>query len=92
MTNGCLNKPFAPQVLPFIYKSLFDNSQVGHWNAIVGGLTNNVLKLYMDYDIGMYDQMQMRYDKEEEANKRKKPVWADLDKQTASAEVMFTKH
>jgi hypothetical protein len=38
-----------------IYESLHKNS-AEHWNNTVEGLAQNVLKLYMDYDMSLFDR------------------------------------
>lgn len=53
--NGCLSRQFSEFVLPVIYGPLYKNS-LGHWNSTVEGLAQNVLKLYMDYDMGLFDK------------------------------------
>jgi len=57
-------------VLPIIYGPLYKNSS-GHWNATVEGLAQNVLKMYMEYDLALYDKCSTDYFKEQEENKRK---------------------
>jgi serine/threonine-protein phosphatase 2A regulatory subunit B' len=49
---------------------LYKNSS-GHWNATVEGLAQNVLKMYMEYDLALYDKCTATYfHEEEEAKKR----------------------
>lgn len=38
-----------------IYAPLYKNSSE-HWNATVEGLAQNVLKMYMEYDLSLYDR------------------------------------
>jgi len=58
------------------YGPLYKNSS-GHWNATVEGLAQNVLKMYMEYDLVLYDQCTTAYFKEEEEAKRKIQAIAD---------------
>ena len=78
---GCLSSRYAPQVLPIIYGPLYKNS-LGHWNNTVEGLAQNVLKLYMDYDMALFDQQSQKFVKEDELNKDKasmeSALWAQL--------------
>ncbi|GMI24687.1 hypothetical protein TrCOL_g10377 [Triparma columacea] len=71
VNSGCLSRLNAKMVLPIIYGPLYKNSS-GHWNATVEGLAQNVLKMYMEYDLALYDKCSTDYFKEEEENKRKK--------------------
>lgn len=78
---GCLSRGPAKDVLPIIYGPLYQNS-VGHWNSTVEGLAQNVLKLYMDYDMNLFDQCSQAFLKEEEQKKAAKAegdkLWALL--------------
>eukprot|EP00753_Platysulcus_tardus_P009462 PLAT212.17.p2 GENE.PLAT212.17~~PLAT212.17.p2 ORF type:complete len:478 (+),score=262.43 PLAT212.17:325-1758(+) len=60
VNNGCLSRAHAAKVLPFIYGPLFRNTRA-HWNSTVEGLTQNVLKLYMEYDMALFDQCSSDY-------------------------------
>mmetsp|Transcript_9827 Transcript_9827/g.15188 ORF Transcript_9827/g.15188 Transcript_9827/m.15188 type:complete len:526 (+) Transcript_9827:171-1748(+) len=70
VNSGCLSRLNAQTVLPIIYGPLYKNSS-GHWNATVEGLAQNVLKMYMEYDLVLYDKCTAAYFKEEEDAKRK---------------------
>jgi len=70
VNNGCLSRQNANMVLPTIYGALYKNSS-GHWNATVEGLAQNVLKMYMEYDLTLYDKCSTDYFKWEEATKKK---------------------
>jgi serine/threonine-protein phosphatase 2A regulatory subunit B' len=72
----------AQTVLPIIYRPLYKNS-AGHWNATVEGLAQNVLKMYMEYDLVLYDKCTKAYYREEEEAKRKLEV---LEQQWTSVE------
>ena len=76
VNSGCLSRLNAQTVLPIIYGPLYKNSS-GHWNATVEGLAQNVLKMYMEYDLVLYDQCTTAYFKEEEDAKRKIQAIAD---------------
>ena len=76
MNSGCLSRLNAQTVLPIIYGPLYKNSS-GHWNATVEGLAQNVLKMYMEYDLVLYDQCTTAYFKEEEEAKKKIQAIAD---------------
>ena len=70
VNSGCLSRLNAQAVLPIIYGPLYKNSS-GHWNATVEGLAQNVLKMYMEYDLVLYDKCTSNYFKEEEEAKRR---------------------
>lgn len=70
VNSGCLSRLNAQMVLPIIYGPLYKNSS-GHWNATVEGLAQNVLKMYMEYDLVLYDKCTASYFREEEEAKRK---------------------
>jgi len=57
---GCLSRQYSSSVLPVIYAPLYKNS-LGHWNSTVEGLAQNVLKLYMDYDMTLFDKCSTEY-------------------------------
>jgi serine/threonine-protein phosphatase 2A regulatory subunit B' len=76
VNSGCLSRLNAQTVLPIIYGPLYKNSS-GHWNATVEGLAQNVLKMYMEYDLVLYDQCTTAYFKEEEDAKKKIQAIAD---------------
>eukprot|EP00977_Amphora_coffeiformis_P014115 scaffold3856_cov169-Amphora_coffeaeformis.AAC.1 len=70
VNSGCLSRLNAQTVLPIIYGPLYKNSS-GHWNATVEGLAQNVLKMYMEYDLALYDKCTAAYFREEEEAKKK---------------------
>ena len=70
VNSGCLSRLNAKLVLPIIYGPLYKNSS-GHWNATVEGLAQNVLKMYMEYDLSLYDRCSTEYFKLEEDAKRR---------------------
>lgn len=63
---GCLSRAHAGLVLPVIYPALYRNAS-GHWNTTVEGLTQNVLKMYMDYDVEVFDRCQAEFLRSEKA-------------------------
>jgi serine/threonine-protein phosphatase 2A regulatory subunit B' len=70
VNSGCLSCLNAHTILPIIYGPLYRNTS-GHWNATVEGLAQNVLKMYMEYDMALYDKCTAAYfHNEEEAKKR----------------------
>ncbi|TYZ63710.1 hypothetical protein PybrP1_004045 [[Pythium] brassicae (nom. inval.)] len=71
VNNGCLSKQNAHLILPVIYGPLHRNS-LGHWNTTVEGLAQNVLKLYMDYDMALYDQCAKEFSLKEQSLGEKK--------------------
>lgn len=82
VNSGCLSRLNAQAVLPIIYGPLYKNSS-GHWNATVEGLAQNVLKMYMEYDLALYDKCTTTFFKEEEEAKRKIEAiserWAQIE-------------
>mmetsp|Transcript_31546 Transcript_31546/g.46554 ORF Transcript_31546/g.46554 Transcript_31546/m.46554 type:complete len:520 (-) Transcript_31546:70-1629(-) len=82
VNSGCLSRLNAQTVLPLIYGPLYKNSS-GHWNATVEGLAQNVLKMYMEYDLVLYDKCTAAYFREEEEAKRKLETiskrWDDIE-------------
>lgn len=70
VNSGCLSRLNASTVLPIIYGPLYKNSS-GHWNATVEGLAQNVLKMYMEYDLALYDKCTASYFREEEEAKKR---------------------
>jgi len=44
-------------VLPFIIGALVQNAN-GHWNPTVEGLSQNVVKMYTDLDLALFDKLQ----------------------------------
>ena len=87
VNSGCLSRLNAQTVLPIIYGPLYKNSS-GHWNATVEGLAQNVLKMYMEYDLVLYDQCTTAYFKEEEDAKKKIQAiadrWHDIEEMAAA--------
>ncbi|RHY31667.1 hypothetical protein DYB32_003264 [Aphanomyces invadans] len=76
VNNGCLSRQHAGLILPVIYGPLYKNS-LGHWNTTVEGLAQNVLKLYMDYDMALFDKCAKEYLAKEERVVEKVTAQAD---------------
>jgi serine/threonine-protein phosphatase 2A regulatory subunit B' len=70
VNTGCLSRQHANIILPMIYGPLYKNSS-DHWNATVESLAQNVLKMYMEYDLSLYDRCSTEYLRLEEEKKRK---------------------
>ncbi|GMF44328.1 unnamed protein product [Phytophthora fragariaefolia] len=87
VNNGCLSKQHAHLILPVIYGPLHRNS-LGHWNTTVEGLAQNVLKLYMDYDMALYDQCAKEYSLKEQAmadvKDKDQEKWRKIESMAAS--------
>jgi len=87
VNSGCLSRLNAQTVLPIIYRPLYKNS-AGHWNATVEGLAQNVLKMYMEYDLVLYDKCAKAYYREEEEAKRKlealEAQWSSIEQTAAT--------
>ncbi|CCI42468.1 unnamed protein product [Albugo candida] len=96
VNNGCLSKQHAHLILPLIYGPLYKNS-LGHWNVTVEGLAQNVLKLYMDYDMALFDQCAKEYLLQEQAtatrNEKIQEKWKIIEhmavKKTESVSVVL---
>jgi serine/threonine-protein phosphatase 2A regulatory subunit B' len=87
VNSGCLSRLNAHTVLPIIYGPLHKNSS-GHWNATVEGLAQNVLKMYMEYDLALYDKCSAAYQREEEEARLKLEAlynkWASIEQSAVS--------
>lgn len=86
VNSGCLSRLNAQQVLPIIYGPLHKNSS-GHWNATVEGLAQNVLKMYMEYDLEIYDKCTTEYFSLEEMAKKKQEAvanrWSQIEEKAS---------
>ncbi|CAI5717254.1 unnamed protein product [Hyaloperonospora brassicae] len=87
VNNGCLSKQHAHLILPVIYGPLHRNS-LGHWNTTVEGLAQNVLKLYMDYDMALYDRCAKDYSLKEQAmadmKEKEREKWRKIEMMAAA--------
>mmetsp|Transcript_9993 Transcript_9993/g.37779 ORF Transcript_9993/g.37779 Transcript_9993/m.37779 type:complete len:122 (-) Transcript_9993:331-696(-) len=85
--SGCLSRHFAPGILPIIYGSLYRNS-ANHWNATVEGLAQNVLKMYMEFDLNLYDRCSTEYfrqvEQKEAKRKESDDLWQKVEEVAAS--------
>jgi serine/threonine-protein phosphatase 2A regulatory subunit B' len=60
VSKGCFSRAHTHNILPAIYGPLYKHS-LGHWNTTVEGLAQNVLKMYMEFDVHMYDRVLNEY-------------------------------
>jgi hypothetical protein len=85
---GCLSREFAEDTLPIIYGPLFENS-TDHWNNTVQGLAENVLKLYMDIDVKLFNKCSTSWTAEETKKKamasEDESLWALLPQEDQSS-------
>lgn len=86
VNSGCLSRTHAQVVLPIIYGPLHKNS-TGHWNATVEGLAQNVMKMYMEYDLALYDKCAHANHKAEEEARQKiiaiSTRWSEIETMAA---------
>lgn len=64
VNKGCFSRGYTHSILPVIYGPLHKHS-LGHWNSTVEGLAQNVLKMYMEFDIHLYDRVLSEHLKQE---------------------------
>ncbi|CAB1117570.1 unnamed protein product [Ectocarpus sp. CCAP 1310/34] len=87
VSKGCFSRGYTHSILPVIYGPLHKHS-LGHWNNTVEGLAQNVLKMYMEFDIHLYDRVLSEHLKlEAEAAQRKEDAckkWAVLEEKALS--------
>ena len=94
VTSGCLSRMTADVVLPILYGPLYQN---GHWGSKWNGrnvpsvesLAWNVLKMYKDYDITLYQRcasqhlQQQQNEEERTINEKKRQTiqdrWSDIE-------------
>ena len=80
---GCLSRHYAQGILPTIYGSLYANS-ANHWNATVEGLAQNVLKLYMEFDLSLYDRCSTEFHREQERREAQRQesdaLWGEVER------------
>lgn len=62
---GCMSKQHCKQSLPQLYSALHKMA-VGHWNANVENLAQNVIKLYMAYDLKHFNKVSQEHIKREQ--------------------------
>lgn len=79
---GCMSKKWCTTSLPVLYRPLY-RIQAGHWNSNVESLAQNVLKLYMAYDLKHYNRVTQDYldneKKEEQHATLRKQQWLKLE-------------
>jgi len=82
VNSGCLSKPHCTKSLTSIHYPLQQISK-GHWNGNVQNLAQNVIKLYMAYDLSFFNKMAQKYIKEEETKEKvaqqRQQNWASLE-------------
>jgi len=71
------------QVLPILYPALNTNTQT-HWNATVHSLAFNIIRMFMEMDVSLWDQVSKKYDKElqlrQDKSQIRKSKWDKLKK------------
>merc|ERR1719403_217462 len=70
-------------ILPILYPALNANTQ-NHWNTTVHSLAFNIIRMFMDMDLDLWDRVQKSYAKDEEVKAKKeqsrKEKWEQLRK------------
>ncbi|KAG5186544.1 protein phosphatase 2A regulatory B subunit [Tribonema minus] len=88
VSKGCFSRAHTTTILPVIYGPLYRHS-LGHWNTTVEGLAQNVLKMYMEFDLHLFDRVLSEHIKAEEERKAKaadaEKRWTVLEEQAATA-------
>ena len=83
---GCMSKRHSQLSLRLLYTALH-NMAVCHWNKNVEQLSQNVIKLYMAYDLKMFNQVSQDHMKEQQEKEEllttRKVQWAALEAQVA---------
>jgi len=51
------------EVLPILYPALNSNTQT-HWNVTVQSLAFNIIRMFMEMDVSLWDQVSKKFDKE----------------------------
>jgi len=69
VNSGCLSKGHTSVLLPLIYGPLHNKAE-RHWNATVEGLAANVLKMYTEYDIKVFQACQAEHKQKEDDAKK----------------------
>jgi len=76
-------------IFPIVFGALQTNT--GHWNATVNGLTTQVLKLLMDLDPALYDKCNADFVQEQETlaerTAAKKSAWEELEHGAQEVEI-----
>jgi len=63
------------KILPILYPALNANTQM-HWNATVHSLAFNIIRMFMEMDVALWDQVSKKYDEQEKREKQKKQMRA----------------
>ena len=75
------------QVLPLVFEALYTNSRA-HWNSTVHGLTCNVVKLFMEMDMPLWEKCKKEYDDAKREGEKKRiqvdGQWSKLDNLVAA--------
>jgi len=75
------------EILPILYPALNANTQM-HWNATVHSLAFNIIRMFMEMDVALWDQVSKDYDEKLKKVKHRKQVRASKwDKLRQSAEL-----
>jgi len=59
------------EILPILYPALNANTQM-HWNATVHSLAFNIIRMFMEMDVALWDQVSKKHDEQEKREKEKK--------------------
>eukprot|EP00941_MAST-03F_sp_MAST-3F-sp1_P005518 g5518.t1 len=82
VNSGCLSKMHSKSALPLLYPALHKMS-TQHWNANVENLAQNVMKLYMAYDLKFFNKVHQDYLRDEEArqaaSRSREQNWLAID-------------
>lgn len=82
VSTGCLSKTHSRQSLPLLYPALHKMSNK-HWNANVENLAQNVMKLYMAYDLKYFNKTHQDFLRDEESRiavaRKRKNNWIAID-------------
>lgn len=85
VSKGCFSRAHMHNILPVIYGPLFRHS-LGHWNSTVEGLAQNVMKMYMEFDVHLYDRVLSEHSALEAEKKAKQ---AETERKWAALEQMI---
>jgi len=70
-------------VLPILYPALANNSKK-HWNSTVHSLTFNIIRMFMDMDNSLFDEVAKNYDsqfdREQKSKVQRDNFWTTFDK------------
>ncbi|GMI80957.1 hypothetical protein like AT5G03470 [Hibiscus trionum] len=68
-------------ILPIIFEALEWNIQ-NHWNEVIHGLTENVLRMFVEMDVDLFDECETQYAEERararEVEEQREMVWKKL--------------